>query len=42
MAVGALLLSACAGGAASAPAESSADSGDLGDLTVQLSWILNE
>ena len=42
MAVGALLLSACAGGAASAPSESSADSAGLGDLTVQLSWILNE
>ncbi|MFG6444464.1 ABC transporter substrate-binding protein [Microbacterium sp. P07] len=46
VAVGALLLSACAGGTASGPTETSAEngaeSGDLGELTVQLSWILNE
>jgi ABC-type nitrate/sulfonate/bicarbonate transport system substrate-binding protein len=42
VAVGALLLSACAGGAASAPSESAAEATGLGDLTVQLSWILNE
>ncbi|MFG6503554.1 ABC transporter substrate-binding protein [Microbacterium sp. P05] len=42
VAVGALLLSACAGADSSSPGESTSPAGDLGELTVQLSWILNE
>ncbi|MDX2377415.1 ABC transporter substrate-binding protein [Microbacterium sp. LRZ72] len=42
VAAAALALSACAGGASSTTDTTPVDAADLGDLAVQLSWILNE
>ncbi|MDX2376307.1 ABC transporter substrate-binding protein [Microbacterium sp. LRZ72] len=42
LAVAALALAGCAGDSGSETSESPADGGDYGDITMQLSWILNE